>query len=182
MKWAPQAAGLLLAALPILASAAGAVVCHDGGRYRVVARPTDGVGTDFLVQRRGPGDDRRACSYMPRTGDLEILNENAEYFLVLRGSKLLLDSGTAPEPRGLIIWDLDKRAKVYAGTYSSPYRVDRTGISFWMPSGEVTETQCPQAARWRAQGLGVALETQVRLTLADLKLVLSQVVRCSPRQ
>ena len=174
-----QASCLLLASLPVFA---GTVVCHDAGRYRVVARPTDSVGTDFLVQSRGPGDDRRACNYMPRPGDLEIRNESAEYFLALRGSKLLLDSGTAPEPRGLIIWDLDKRAKVYAGTYSSPYRVDRTGISFWMPSGEATESQCPQAAPWRMQGLGAALETQVRLNFADLKLVPSRVVRCSPRQ
>lgn len=182
MMAACQASCLLLAALPFFVCAAGHVVCHDNAQYRVVARPTDAVGTDFLVQRKGPGDDRQACSYAPRPGDLEIRNEDAEYFLALQGAKLLLDSGTAPEPRGLIIWDLDKRAKVYSGPYSSPYRIDRTGMTFWMPSGEATQDKCPQAALWRAQGLGAALETQARLTFADLKVVPGSAVRCSARQ
>lgn len=182
MKRVRHAAGLLLASLPFFASAAGHVVCHDNARYRVVARPTDAVGTDFLVQHGGRESERQACNYTPRPGDLEIRNEGAEYFLALRGSKLVLDSGTAPEPRGLVIWDLDKRAKVYTGTYSSPYRIDRTGMNFWMPSGEATQDNCPQAALWRAQGLGAALETQVRLNFADLTVRPSAAVRCSARQ
>ena len=182
MKFACAVSGLLLASLPFFASAASPVVCHDNGRYRVVARPTDAVGTDFLVQRRGRQSERQACNYTPRPGDLEIRNESAEYFLALRGSRLVLDSGTAPEPRGLVIWDLDKRAKVYSGTYSSPYRIDRTGMNFWMPSGEATQDNCPQAALWRAQGLGAALETRVRLNFADLKVVPGASLRCSARQ
>ncbi len=172
----------LLAALPLAATAATKTVCQDGGRYRVVSKPTDSVGTDFLVKYTGRGRSIPPCKYVVRPGDFEIRNESAEYFLGLEGPLLILDSGTAPEPRGLIIWDLEKRQKVYTGTYSPPYDIDRDGIAFWMPSGEATDANCPQAAGWRAQGLGAALETQVRLGFSDLKVVPGTATRCSARQ
>ena len=53
-----------------------------------------------------------ACEYVAKPDDLEIRNEWAEYFLGLQGDLLILDSGTGPDPRGLIIWDLKKQKKV----------------------------------------------------------------------
>lgn len=173
---------LVLVIFPLVASAAGRTVCHDDGRYRVIARPAASVGTDFLVKQLGRGRSIPACKYLPREGDLEIRNESAEYFLGLEGAFLILDSGTAPEPRGLIVWDLAKRQKVFTGSYSGPVAIDGDGIDFWQPSGEATEANCPQAAAWRAQGLGAGLEVRTRLAFADMKPVASSETRCSARQ
>ena len=173
---------LLLSALPLVASAAGRAVCHDEGRFRVIAKPAESVGTDFLVKQLGRGRSIPPCKYLVREGDLEIRNENAEYFLGLTESFLVLDSGTAPEPRGLVIWDLQKRQKVFTGSYSKPVSIDATGITFWQPGGDATDANCPQAAGWRAQGLGAALETEVRLGFADMKPVAGAATRCAARQ
>ena len=173
---------LLSLSLPMLASAAGRTICHDEGRYRVIARPTDSVGTDFLVKPVVRGRSIPACKYFPRAGDLEIRNENAEYFLGLQGDILILDSGTAPEPRGLVLWNLATRKKVYTGSYSQPVKIDATGMSFWQESGPATDATCPQAAQWRAQGLGAAVEAEVHLAFADLRVVPLGATRCSARQ
>ena len=173
---------LLFAILPTMASAADSTVCHDEGRYRVVARPTGSVGTDFLVKYTGHGRNDSPCLYAALSGDFEIRNENAEYLLALQPPLLILDSGTAPEPRGLIVWDLDQRRKVYSGSYSPPYSIDREGMRFWIQSGPGTDADCPQAAEWRAKGLGTAVETEVRLVFADYRVVQSEAIRCSARQ
>jgi hypothetical protein len=182
MRLSRLATAFLLAAIPLAASAAGKTVCHDGGRYRVVAKATESVGTDLLVKYAARGRSIPACRYVVREGDFEIRNEKAEYFLGLQGALLILDSGTAPEPRGLIVWDLEKRQKVFTGTYSPPYSIDAAGMRFWAQSGDATDATCPQAAGWRASGLGAALETETTLNFADMSLTPSANTRCSARQ
>lgn len=156
--------------------------CHDEGRYLVVARATESVGTDFLIKRRVRGRSLPPCAYLPRPGDLEIPNERAEYFLGVQGDFLILDSGTAPEPRGLVIWNLETRTKVFTGLYSRPLTIDRKGLTFWQETGVATDENCPQLALWRSQHLGAAVETQVRLGLDDLAIVRGVATRCSARQ
>jgi len=182
MKFAHLALAVVLSSLSVAVAAASRPVCHDEGRYRVIARSTDSVGTDFLVKQLGRGRSIPPCKYLVRDGDLEIRNETAEYFLGLQDSLLILDSGTAPEPRGLVIWDLQKRQKVFTGSYAKPVGIDESGITFWQQSGEATDANCPQAAGWRAQGLGAALETEVRLGFDDMKVVPGTATRCSARQ
>lgn len=164
------------------ATAAPKTHCHDEGRFRVIARPADGVGTDFIIKQRSRGRSIPPCKYIPRPGDFEIRNEDAEYFLGLEGNFLVLDSGTSPEPRGLVVWDLEKRRKVYTGRYASPVKIDAEGVSFWQETGPATDANCSQAALWRSQGLGAALETEVRLGFADLVVVPGAATRCSARQ
>lgn len=173
---------LLALALALPALAGGPAVCHDEGRYRVIARPTDAVGTDFLVKRHLRGRSLPPCRYLPRPGDIEIPNEDAEYFLGLQGDFLVLDSGTAPEPRGLRIWDLAKRQKVYSGSYSQPVTIDAGGVRFWQETGPASDAACPQAAHWREQHLGAAMEAEVRMGFADLRVVPLGPTRCSARQ
>ena len=182
MKPANLALALSLFVSSSAVCAAARSTCHDEGRYRVIARPTDSVGTDFLVKQLVRGRSVPACKYLPRAGDLEIRNENAEYFLGVQGDILILDSGTAPEPRGLVLWNLATRQKVYTGSYSQPVKIDADGMSFWQESGPATDANCPQAATWRAQGLGAALESEVRLAFQDMRLSPLGATRCSARQ
>ena len=182
MRLAACAIALILCVTSMTVLAAARPTCHDQGRYRVIARPTGSVGTDFLVKQLVRGRSVPACKYLPRAGDLEIRNESAEYFLGLQGDILVLDSGTAPEPRGLVLWNLATRQKVYTGSYAQPVKIDATGMSFWQESGSATDANCPQAAQWHAQGLGAAVEAEVRLAFADLRVAPLGPTRCSARQ
>ena len=182
MKFVMLIALLPLAALPFGASSTEPATCHDGERYRVIAKPAESAGQHFIARKKVPGDDGKPCLYSAEPGDFEIHNKNAEHFLALVGSLLILDSGTAPEPRDLILWDLEKRIKVYSAPYSGPYRIKDNGIYFWQQSGEATDANCAQAAIWRKQGLGAAIETEVWLGFADFRIVRGIATRCTARQ
>lgn len=158
--------------------------CEQSDRYRIVmvAPGAEEVGTHFLIQRMSPETAAAPCSYAPQSGDFEIRNEDAEYFLGLHGDRLILDSGTGPEPRGLIIWDLQQRAKVYTDRYAEA-QLDQGVLTYWLETGAGDDQRCPEAREWRAMGLGdgVAIETQVSLRLDDLTLTHSSHTRCAVR-
>lgn len=171
----------LLLAAP-LAVAAAQPLCRDSPRYRIVEGATGEVGTHFLVKRVIAKNARPACEYRVEPGDFEIRNEAAEYFMALQQDLLILDSGTGPEPRGLVIWNVAARRKVYAGSYAGPWALAGGRLRFWLETGPATADNCPQAATWRAGGLGAAIETRVSLDLARFHLTRSAQTRCSPRQ
>ncbi len=83
------------------------VVCHESDDYLVVERENEEAGNDFLVKYKRP-DSESECKYQVEEGDFEIKNEWAEYFMALHRDLLILDSGTGPDPRDFIIWDLGK--------------------------------------------------------------------------
>lgn len=167
--------------LPSVVQAAGEL-CHASGDYVVVERETGAVGRDFLIKSRHVPHAIPACVYAAAAQDFEIRNETAEYFLALQGRYLILDSGTAPEPRGLIVWDLRQRRQVFAGRYASPYTIKPGHMEYWLESAVATDRNCPARQAWAALGLGAALETRVRLRFADARIVRSPRTRCSQRQ
>lgn len=158
-------------------------VCHEGPVHLIVEGQTGEVGTHFLVKykSKNPTASPRLCDYVIEPGDFEIHNEDAEYFLALRGDLLILDSGTGPEPRGLIIWNLKQRAKVYSGIYADATLNDEY-IEFWLPSAEASVKDCPEASEWLAGGLSATIETRVRLEFSDLEVQTSTQTRCMARQ
>ena len=158
------------------------VACHASADYFVIERETGAVGRDFLIKPRHVVHAIPACFYATAPADFEIRNEAAEYFLALQGHYLILDSGTAPEPRGLIVWDLRQRHKIFAGTYASPYAIKPGHIEYWLESAAATDRNCPARQQWATLGLGAAVETQVRLRLADARILRSRRTRCSQRQ
>ncbi len=174
---------LLLAAMPIIVLATPNLECHKTKDFMIVERSVfDAVGTDFLIKPRAKKNLSSPCEYSVQPGDFEILNETAEYFLGLQRDLLILDSGTGPSPRSLIIWDIAKRKKVYAGSYSEPIKISPSKLVFWMESTLATEKNCPEKSRWQADGLGAAIETKVKLSLPDFKINKLSNTRCSPRQ
>jgi hypothetical protein len=172
----------LVAFASLDAGAAPKVTCHDSQRYLIAGRePTDQVGTDFLVKYKRKGAPAPVCDFVARPGDLEIPDEFAEYFFAVQGNLLILDSGTGPDPRGLIFWDLDKRKKVYSTGYSDADLGDGY-VDFWLETGGATDSNCPEKKEWESHGLGAAIETRVRLSLKDFNLTKSAQTRCRPRQ
>jgi hypothetical protein len=176
---------LLFMTLVPVATAEEKATCHESSRYLIVEGSTGQVGTNFLVKYKRQKGKPPVCKYVVNPGDFEIRNEEAEYFLGLQGNLLILDSGTGPDHRGLIIWDLSTKKKVYTGKYSSEEdepKIKPGYMEFWLETGRATDENCPKAKEWRANGLGAAIETWVRLDLSDFTLTKSSKTRCSPRQ
>ena len=150
--------------------------------YFVVAKDVKGrVGTDFLVKYKAKEGDKLPCTYVVGDNDFEIKNEWAEYFVAVKNSLLILDSTTGPGPSGLIIWDLQKRKKVFEGQWSDAI-IQENSIVYWIETGEATDKNCQGRAEWESQGLGSAIETKVILNLSNFKISKTKEMRCIPRQ
>ncbi len=171
-----------LVALASVASAEQNQSCHESPQYLIVEGATGEVGTNFLVKYKIQPSQKIQCKYTIEKGDFEIKNEWAEYFMALQGDLLILDSGTGPDPRGLIIWNLRNRKKVYTGSYSEPYEIHLGYLEFWAETGKANDDNCPERKEWESDGLGSAIETRVRLDLSDFSVVKSSQTRCESRQ
>jgi hypothetical protein len=175
--------GVVIVALVVsAANAEEKAICHESPRYLIVEGSTEEVGTNFLVKYKFDSSQAFQCKYLVGDSDFEIRNELAEYFLSLQGDFLILDSGTGPDPRGLIIWNIKSRKKVYSGFYSEPYEIKPGYMQFWTETKMATDENCPDRKKWESEGLGAVIETRVRLNFSDFNVVHSFQTRCSPRQ
>jgi hypothetical protein len=103
--------------------------CYLHERYIVVERELiDEVGADLFVRARRSG----RCDADSLPGDIVIRNDWAEYFAGLRGDVLIIDSGTGPDLRGLIVIDLRTHQRLLERSYvelvAGP---DTTSIGIW---------------------------------------------------
>ncbi len=165
-------------------ASAGDVICHDGPNYFIASRSAaDSMGTDFLVTYKADANQQIPCAYNVSNGDFQISDAQATYFLGLTDNFLVLDSGTAPEPRGLTVYDLNRREKIYTDRYASPIAIQSGTITYWSPTAEqATDENCPMRAEYLPEGLGVEIETYVTLSLSTLAKKETGEYRCSPVQ
>ena len=158
--------------------------CVSNDKYFVVEEGlTDSVGSDILVKYKSTKDQKYSCEYLSSNSDFQIKNEWAEYVFALENNFLILDSGTGPPPRGLIIYDLTTRRKVFTDSYSEPTVVSSSSITYWSPvDTKPNETNCPKIAEYTSEGLGAEIEAHVVLTLSTLSKTELGEYRCSATQ
>jgi hypothetical protein len=157
--------------------------CKDSSKYFVISRSENDSGTDFLVKYKTSNNQIMPCSYIVEKTDFELKDQAATYFLALTDDFLILDSGTAPDPRGLTVYNLNSRKKVYTDSYSKPISIQNDTMIYWSPIEEkVTNENCPEISQYLANGLSAGIEARVSLSLSNLiKKELGE-YRCSPRQ
>jgi hypothetical protein len=150
----------------------------------VIERNQDGVeGVNILVKYKKSAGKALPCVYKVESGDFELLNQEATYFLAFTNNFLVLDSGTAPEPRGLTIYDLRNRQKVFTDSYARPFSALGDTITYWSPIETVpTEKSCPNVKLYTEQGLGAVIEDNVSLDLATLTKTVLPGSRCVATQ
>lgn len=160
------------------------VECHDGSAYAIVTRSRDGeVGQDILIKKKSSSSSTPQCVYQKEDGDIELAEDGPTYALALIGEYLLLDSGTAPFPRGLAVYDISKQKEVYTDRYNGPTEAGEHSYTYWQPvDTKPTATNCPELAQWEANGLGAGIERHVTLDLSTLKVQDLGEMRCSGRQ
>jgi len=153
--------------------------CYENDKYFVVDK---GDNSNFLVKYKETPSQELKCLYQLETGDYEITNGRAFWYIKLVDNYLLIDGGTGPPPRGLYIYDLEKRDEAYSGSYSD-IKIETDYVEFWKSVDiEVTNDNCPDKDYWEGGGLGTAIEELVKLEFSNMKEVGLKEFRCSPRQ
>ncbi len=158
--------------------------CHESDRFRVVERPASHApGAEFLVRPVPSSGSEAPCRWNPGPGDFVIARRDAERYLALEGALLVVDNGTGPDGRQLIVWDLAQRRRVLDVPYSGLVSAHPGEVVYWHPTGTPpTPQNCPQLEQWRAQLLGAAIEVQVRFRTTDGRATMLPTTRCAPRQ
>ena len=133
-----------------------------------------GFATYVYLQKNQVADKKVACNYV---------YQETEFFLATTTNYLLIDNGTAPDPRGLTFFDLNKCEKVFSTRYSKPIDISNDSVTYWEPiSTKPNNINCPNLATWKSSGLGAAIESHVTIDLKDLsKKDLNQFL-CAPTQ
>lgn len=112
-----------------------------------------------------------------------IQESEAEFFLASTTNFVFVDQGTAPPPRGLSIYDLNKCQEVFSDRYSRPFEVKENTVTYWSPISElVTEINCPKKSEYESSGLGAGIEAFVSVNLTTLQKTDTGKNRCAARQ
>jgi len=157
--------------------------CEENDEYFVISREFKPGVSDFLVKSKKSSGQSISCAYIVEEKDFELKNQEATYFLALTDNFFILDRGTAPSPRGLIVYDLASHKEVYAGQYAGPLTVSNDTIIYWAPTDkEVTIDNCPELNDFLVGGLGAGIDTYVSLNLSSLTKIELEEYRCSARQ
>jgi len=159
--------------------------CTSNNEYFIISEDpsNEGGGSNILIKKKTTANQNISCDYIVNHGDFEITGEFADYVLALENNFLILDEGTGPDPRGLVVYNLDTRTKIYQDSYSKPFDVKNNTLYYWaVTTTPVTTQNCPDSQKWEQEGLGSAIDAYVSLDLTTLtKTDLGQ-YRCSPRQ
>jgi hypothetical protein len=161
-------------------------VCYSYRKYAVIVSSTEDVGEDIKVIIKLGANDESFLSDLKKAPIYFKVPEGDNFFYGIYGDFMFIDSGTGPEPRGLDVFDLAQKKKVFSGSYSSPIALDKEQRLVYYE--EVDEKKlkkkpdCPEAEEWKKQELGIAYEEKVSLDLKTLKKARSGVLRCASRQ
>ncbi len=147
--------------------AAAGVECHDSPKYFLIQKSlADSVGSDILVKYKTSPAQNIPCAYAAASGDFEIPNVSAEYFLTFTDNFLVLDSGTEPLPRGLIAYDLRSRQIVFTDTYAQSVEVAGDTITYFSKTNQKPTAQnCPDLNTYTTNGLGAVIMSKVTVDL-----------------
>lgn len=159
--------------------------CVDNDKYFIISREDpDYVGSDILIKYKSSPSQNISCIYVKEKSDVEILNhESANFVLALEGKYLLLDSGTGPDPRGLLVYDLEKQKEIFSDKYSQPVEVGNLAVSYWTESSvKANKDNCPDFLKYQSYGGSSAIDKHVKLDLSTLVKKDLGETKCNYRQ
>lgn len=150
--------------------------CQQNSKYFVVIRKTDT--TDFLIKTKTDANQNISCEYNVNQGDFEIKDQIATLFYALTDNFLMLDTGTAPPPRALTVYNLNTFKEIFNDSfyYNDFVSYDNDVIQYWSPTTrQVTIDNCPKLfSEYYGSGIidmrvNVDLSTLVREELGETR-------------
>ncbi len=92
---------------------------------------------------------------------------------------LFIDTGTAPGPRGLTIYDLRRRSVALKSSWAGNPKVLHSGeLELWIPEGPADPEECPQFEYCEKEMGGSYAMTKHRLNLQTFELTQLDEVSC----
>ena len=165
---------------PKVSSGSEDTTCYQNPKYFVIAQQdTLSAGDNILIKYKTNADQNISCEYSVDKTDYELKNTCsygpvcylAQYVSNIEGNLLIVDEGTGPDNRNIIIYDLTKRAKVFSDTYSTgdlSYLQNNT-IIYWVNTNEIANKQnCPEIDEYQKMGGKAVLESKISLNLSSL--------------
>jgi hypothetical protein len=157
--------------------------CTQGQEYFVVDNNPGSPGINIVAKHKTSADETFACANTVVSSDVVVRNDLPEFVLGLDGHFLIIDSGTAPPPRGLVIYNLDTQTSTYTDTYAPPINIATGTVTYWEATKRaVTKGNCPDLGQYTADGLGAVIESHVVLDLSTLTTKALGSYRCEPTQ
>ena len=158
--------------------------CFDSPKYFAIQKSlAPNVGSDILVKYTTEANQNLPCAYVLATSDFEIKNVDAEYFLAFTNNFLVLDKGTAPSPRGLVVYDLRSRKIAFTDSYKKPVVVAGDSITYLSQTSQKPTTQnCPNLNEYTSNGLGAVIMSKVTVDLLTLNKKELGVTECMATQ
>jgi hypothetical protein len=145
-------------------------MCLVNGDYLVQAQDTLELGTTILVKYKKSPGEKLPCEYTVGPNDY-VIQDEAVYLMGLVGRYVVVDRGTGPSGRDLILYDALYRRRAYIDGYSRPISISEEGIEYWQPTTvKATKDNCPEFDLLKSYGGVISIERRVRLNPADLSL------------
>ena len=105
--------------------------CYDSVNYFAIQEPlTDANGSKILIKYKTSPSATFPCAYVVAIDDFEIKEVIAGYFLTFTDNFLVLEIGTGPSFRKLIVYDLRSRKEIFSDTYEEPVKVKGDSITY----------------------------------------------------
>ena len=119
--------------------------CYQNDAHFIITEEGPDLGSSFLIKWKNEGQPVPPCVFNPVKGDMMFSGYN---FVALVGNKLVLDQGSAPNPRCIMVFDLDKQDKIleqdYYPTNGTGIKVVGSSVGFWENRGmRPTPDNCP---------------------------------------
>jgi len=166
---------------PASVATVGGDTCIDYGGWIVTTRPlADEAGTAIYVER----SSRLPCGAGPSRARL-VFDRGASYFVGRVGRYLVVDQGTGPSFRHLVLFDSTSRRQAFRIGYSELVGAKGNAIHFWaMTRLAAVAANCPSLAEIRRNGLTPVIERLNRLGLDAARPTLreSGTLRCASVQ
>jgi hypothetical protein len=119
-----------------------------------------------------------------------LIREDMGWFFGVYGDHLFIDSSCCPCPCELIVYDLSLKKSIFSATYLdwrvAPTLRDGRWLTYLENLGDFEDdlpgVNCPEAAQWRRDKMGVGYEEKVVLDLRSLQKTRTGVITCSERE
>lgn len=124
---------------------------------------------NILIKYKQNSNQKITCEYFVQENDFQI-EGLAKFFLKFENDFLILDFGTSPSYRRLLVYDLIKKEKIYEDYYSKPIIIENNSISYWALSNkQATKENCSDFEKNQAMGLGTVIELYQMIDLTSLE-------------
>ncbi len=165
---------------PIKGSSSG---CFIFNQYTISVQRSGQAGDIITVRKRSKGNEVN-CDAKSKELIMTIDGtDSTETFAGVYNHLIFTDSGTGPDGRGVAIYDLRKRKRVYSATYATDeLRIENNALIFYKELDLKNKRQCPDADKLKSEGWDYGFEQKIRIDLKSLREETIGEITCSPRQ